>query len=40
MRDEEGGAWREVPVPRSVRALVLLNLQVGMKADCKSSQLS
>ena len=27
VRDEEGGEWREVAVPRSVRALVLLNLQ-------------
>lgn len=29
VRSEEGGEWREVTVPRSVRALVLLNLQVG-----------
>jgi len=28
VRDEEGGEWREVAVPRSVRALVLLNIQV------------
>ncbi|KAL4424008.1 hypothetical protein ABPG75_001309 [Micractinium tetrahymenae] len=27
VRDEEGGQWREVAVPRSVRALVLLNIQ-------------
>ncbi len=29
VRDEAGGQWREVTVPRSVRALVLLNIQVG-----------
>lgn len=29
VRDEAGGQWREVAVPRSVRALVLLNIQVG-----------
>lgn len=29
VRDQAGGEWREVAVPRAVRALVLLNIQVG-----------
>lgn len=29
VRDDSGSEWREVAVPRSVRALVLLNIQVG-----------
>lgn len=28
VRDDPGSEWREVAVPRSVRALVLLNIQV------------
>ena len=32
VRDEEGGEWREVVVPRSVRALVLLNIQASGRA--------
>jgi membrane carboxypeptidase/penicillin-binding protein len=28
VRDEAGGKWRTVAVPQSVRALVLLNIQV------------
>ena len=29
VRDAPGAEWREVAVPKSVRALVLLNLQAG-----------
>jgi diacylglycerol kinase (ATP) len=32
VRDDPGSEWREVAVPRSVRALVLLNIQVGAAA--------
>ena len=32
VRDEQDGPWREVTVPRNVRALVLLNIQVMKKS--------
>ena len=34
VRDKEGSEWREVVVPRSVRALVLLNIQARRPVLC------